>query len=47
MHWGNGIGGWEEDTLYVLSRDNGDVHALAVDVMGVEEAYQPGVTDAR
>jgi len=41
MHWGNGIGGWEEDVLYVLDRDDGSVHALEVDVYGVAEAYQP------
>jgi sugar lactone lactonase YvrE len=46
MHWGNGIGGWEEDVLYVLERDRGDVYAMQVDVHGVAEAYQPGVTDA-
>ncbi len=46
MHWGNGIGGWDERTLYVLDRDWGNVHALEVDVMGVDEAYRPGITDA-
>ena len=46
MHWGNGIGGWEEDVLYVLNRDNGNVHALQVNVHGVLEAYIPGHTDA-
>ena len=41
MHWGNGVGGWEEDVLYVLERDNGDVYALELGVYGVPEAYQP------
>jgi sugar lactone lactonase YvrE len=41
MHWGNGVGGWEPNVLYVLNRDRGDVHALQVDIHGVVEAYQP------
>ena len=45
MHWGNGIGGWEEDVLYVLNRDSGAVHALEVDVHGVAEAYRPEVSE--
>ncbi len=45
MHWGNGIGGWEENVLYVLERDRGHVYGLQVDVLGVVEAYLPGVSD--
>lgn len=34
MHWGTGLGGWQEDTLYVMDREEGRVFEL---VLGVEE----------
>jgi sugar lactone lactonase YvrE len=39
IHWGNGHGGWEKDTMYIMDRDKGGVFALDVDVGGKVEAY--------
>lgn len=44
MHWGNGIGGWETDVLYVMDRDRAGVFALPVGVHGHADAYQPEAT---
>lgn len=41
MHWGNGIGGWEKDVLYVSDRTHAGVYALEVGVEGHPDAYQP------
>lgn len=41
MHWGNGIGGWAEDVLYVANRDQSSVFALEVGVYGHGEAFDP------
>ena len=41
LHFGNGVGGWEEDVLYVLDRESAKVYGLEVGVLGVREAYQP------
>jgi sugar lactone lactonase YvrE len=45
MHWGNGIGGWAEDVMYVLDRESRAVYALEVGVQGIVEAYQPPAVD--
>jgi len=47
MHWGNGIGGWDEEVLYVLDREAAVVHALEVGVLGSREAYQPEAREER
>ncbi len=41
LHWGNGIGGWENDVLYVMDRDRGGVFALPVGLEGHGDAYSP------
>ncbi|MDP2308789.1 MAG: SMP-30/gluconolactonase/LRE family protein [Pseudomonadota bacterium] len=41
MHWGNGIGGWEKDVLYVMDRQRAGLFALEVGVEGHADAYQP------
>ncbi len=41
MHWGNGIGGWEKDVLYVMDRDSYGVFALELGVPGAPTAYNP------
>lgn len=41
MHWGNGVGGWEEDVLYLANRDRGSVFALELGVPGHGEAFDP------
>ena len=34
LHWGNGVGGWETDRLYVMDRENAGVFELFVGVKG-------------
>ena len=41
MHWGNGIGGWEKDVLYVSDRTHAGMYALDVGVEGHPDAYRP------
>ena len=41
LHWGNGVGGWEKDILYLADRDRGTVYPLEVGVEGHGEAYEP------
>ncbi len=41
MHWGSGVGGWEEDVLYVMDRDQGRVFGLELGLRGREMASQP------
>ena len=41
MHWGNGRGGWDETTLYVMDRNRKGVFALPLDVTGHGDAYVP------
>ena len=36
MHFGNGIGGWDPEILYVMDRDQGRVFALKVEKPGKE-----------
>ena len=40
FHWGNGIGGWEKDVLYMADRERGNVFPLAIGVEGHGEAYE-------
>lgn len=42
LHWGNGVGGWALDTLYVMDRDRKGVFTLELGVEGHGDAYQPG-----
>jgi sugar lactone lactonase YvrE len=39
LHWGNGVGGWERDVLYVMDRDEGRVFGLEVGVEAAKEPY--------
>lgn len=44
LHWGNGVGGWETDVLYVIDRGrpgDSDMYELAVEIGGAPEAYAP------
>ncbi|GDX80457.1 hypothetical protein LBMAG42_22680 [Deltaproteobacteria bacterium] len=41
MHWGNGRGGWDTQTLYVMDRDRKGVFAVPVGVGGHGDAYEP------
>ena len=41
MHWGNGIGGWERDVLYVSDRSRSGLFALEVGVGGRADAFAP------
>lgn len=41
MHWGNGRGGWDPQTLYVMDRDRQGVFAVPVGVGGHGDAYIP------
>jgi sugar lactone lactonase YvrE len=41
LHWGNGIGGWEKDVVYMADRDRGGLYAIEVGVVGHGEAYEP------
>ncbi|MBM4366904.1 MAG: SMP-30/gluconolactonase/LRE family protein [Deltaproteobacteria bacterium] len=41
LHWGNGVGGWDPELLYVMDRDRGGVFALPVGVEGHGDAYTP------
>ncbi|GEM_PF-1302692 len=48
MHWGNGVGDWEEDVLYVMDRNDGgwggggsELYEVAVEIEGVTQAYEP------
>lgn len=41
LHWGNGIGGWQEDVVYMANRDNGSVYALELGIKGHGEAFAP------
>lgn len=42
MHWGNGIGGWERNVLYVMDREGGGVYALNLNIEGHGDAWDPG-----
>ena len=37
MHWGSGIGGWDETVLYVSDRDQGRLFGLEIGVPGKEK----------
>lgn len=39
MHWGNGIGGWESDVLYVMDRERAGLFELELGVRGHPDAY--------
>ena len=41
MHWGNGLGGWESDVLYVADRDTAGVFGLHLDVEGRRKPSYP------
>lgn len=41
MHFGNGVGGWEENVLYLANRDRGSVFAIPIGVPGHGEAFDP------
>lgn len=41
MRWGNGVGGWEEDTLYVMDLDQGRVFGLELGLEGKKAVYWP------
>ena len=46
MHWGNGVGDWETDVLYVMDRNYGgwggaDVYEVAVEIEGAPQAFSP------
>lgn len=41
MHWGNGIGGWQKDILYVSDRSRAGMFALEVGVEGHADAFVP------
>lgn len=41
MHWGNGRGGWDTQTLYVMDRDRQGVFAVPVGIGGHGDAYEP------
>lgn len=40
LHWGNGVGGWEKNVLYMADRQRGGVFPLDVGVEGHGEAYE-------
>ncbi|MSQ02552.1 MAG: hypothetical protein EXR71_11810 [Myxococcales bacterium] len=42
LHWGNGVGGWRDDVLYMANRDNGSVYTLEVGIKGHGEAFVSG-----
>ncbi len=37
LHWGNGVGGWEKDLLYVMDREDRGIFVLDVGVEGFTE----------
>ncbi len=39
MHWGSGIGGWEEDILYVMDRDEGRIFELDLGIHEKDRVY--------
>ncbi len=39
MHWGSGIGGWEEGILYVMDRDEGRLFELDLGIHEKERVY--------
>ncbi len=39
LHWGNGVGGWRDDVLYMANRDNSSMYALEVGIKGHGEAF--------
>lgn len=41
LHWGNGVGGWERDVLYVMDRGEGGLFELQVGVEGHQDAWVP------
>ena len=41
LHWGSGVGGWEEDILYVMDRDTNGVYAVDIGLKGRPTAYRP------
>jgi len=48
LHWGNGVGGWETDVLYVADRGYGSssqLFELEIVVGGAPEAYTPELSD--
>ena len=51
LHWGNGVGGWETDVLYVAERggygpgSSSRVFELDIVVGGAPEAFTPEITD--
>ena len=40
LHWGNGVGGWDRETLYVMDMERG-LGALGVGVEGHGDAFEP------
>jgi sugar lactone lactonase YvrE len=41
MHWGNGVGGWDLSTFYVMDRQRQGVFTLELGVEGHGDAYRP------
>ena len=41
LHWGSGVGGWEEDILYVMDRDTNNVYAVDIGLKGRPTALRP------
>lgn len=41
MHWGNGVGGWDPDLMYVMEREQGKLLVVDVGYQGAPTAFQP------
>ena len=41
LHWGSGVGGWEEDILYVMDRDTNGIYAVEIGLKGRPTAVRP------
>jgi hypothetical protein len=44
LHWGNGLGGFEANKLYVANRDESALYEVSVGVPGKPRAY-PSVAE--
>ncbi len=41
MHWGNGIGGWDADTMYMQDRSTDELLVIPIGIPGAPEALVP------
>jgi len=40
MHWGNGVGGWDENTLYVMDREGGNLFTVPLGIPSKNAIYK-------